>query len=54
MKHNQHTGFFIYRRAIFLRSFDTFVELCGALIMANYIHGHIRQAIINVGLANAK
>lgn len=51
MKHNQHTYFF-YRRTIFLRSCDTFVEFFGAPIMANNIHGHIRQAIMDVGLAN--
>ncbi len=35
-----------------MRSIDTLVELFGTPIMADYIHGHIRQAILDVGLAN--
>jgi hypothetical protein len=40
------------RGTIFLRSIDTSVELFGTPIMANYIHGHIKQAIMDVGLVN--
>jgi hypothetical protein len=40
------------RGTIFLRSIDTFVELLGTSITTNYIHGHIIQAIMDVGPAN--
>jgi hypothetical protein len=33
---------------IFLSSIDTFVKLFGTLIIINYIHGHIIQAIMDV------
>ncbi len=35
-----------------MRSIDTYVELLGALVIADYIHGHIRQAIMDVGPVN--
>jgi len=31
---------------------DTFIELLGASVTTIYIHGHIIQAIMDVGLAN--
>jgi len=41
-----------YRGTIFLRSIDTFVKLFGTSITTDYIHGHIIQAIMDVGPAN--
>ncbi len=35
-----------------MKSIDTSVELLGAQIMVNYIHGHIIQATTDVGLVN--
>jgi hypothetical protein len=35
-----------------LKSIDTLVKLLGTPITTDYIHGHIKQAIMNVGLAN--
>jgi len=40
------------RGTIFLRSIDTFIKLLGTPITIDYIHGHIRQAIMDVGLIN--
>ncbi len=35
-----------------MKSIDTFVQLLGAPVITDYIHGHIRQAIMDVGLVN--
>ncbi len=35
-----------------MKSIDTHVELLGALVTTDYIHGHIRQAIMDVGPVN--
>jgi hypothetical protein len=44
--------FFFNRGTIFLRLIDTSIKLFRTPIMVNYIHGHIRQAIMDVRLAN--
>ncbi len=35
-----------------MKSIDTSVELLGTLVTTDYIHGHIIQAIMDVGPAN--
>jgi hypothetical protein len=54
MKEQNIINILVYscRWTIFLKSIDTFVELLGTLVTADYIHGHIIQAIMDVGPAN--
>jgi hypothetical protein len=50
----QNINIFVFscRGTIVLRSINTYVELLGASVIVDYIHGHIIQAIMDVKLAN--